>query len=155
VLVPEKSRTKDDHDDEDDLGRGESRREGLCVETIDQAGQHRYDTREHLLARKNTIAGNQSFGDGRIEASGALKCRAAGVIKKLGALATLPFTVPFGRIEKHRKTRAVKLFDQLASILARRLRNIVEKGRNPSNEPEFDAIDIEFFVIKKRIHRSE
>jgi len=68
-----------------------------------------------LLARKNTIAGNQSFGDGRIEASGALKCRAAGVIKKLGALATLAFTVPFGRIEKHRKTRAVKLVDQLAS----------------------------------------
>jgi hypothetical protein len=108
-----------------------------------------------LFPGANTIAGNQSFGDRRIKASGALECRAAGVIEKLGALATLPFTVPFGRIEKHRKTRAVKLFDQLASMLARRLRNIVEKGRNPSNEPEFDAIDIEFFVIKKRIHRSE
>jgi hypothetical protein len=112
---PKNARTKDDDEDEKDLGRGESRREVLCVETIDQAGQHRYDTREHLLARKNTIGGNQSFTDHRIEASGALKCRAAGVIKKLGALATLAFTVPFGRIEKHRKTRAVKLVDQLAS----------------------------------------
>jgi hypothetical protein len=106
------------------------------------------------LPGKNTIGGNQSFSDGRIEASGALKCRAAGVIKKLGALATLPFTVPFGRIEKHRKTRAVKLFDQLASMLARRLRSIVQKDGNPSNEPEFDAIDIELFMIKKGIHQN-
>ena len=72
--------------------------EGLCVEAIDQAGQHRYDTHEHLFPGANTIAGNQSFGDRRIKASGALECRAAGVIEKLGALATLPFTVPFGRI---------------------------------------------------------
>jgi hypothetical protein len=132
---------------EDDWGE-----EGLCTEAIDQATQHCYDAREHLLAGRNTIGRNQSFSDRRIEASGALQCRAAGVVEKLGALATLPFAVSFGRIEKDGEARAIELFDQLASMLARRFRSIVKKGGNPSNETEFYAIDIEFFVVKKGIH---
>ena len=67
-------------------------------------------------------------------------------------MATLPFTVPFGRIEKHGEARAVELFDQLASMSARRFRSIVKKSGNPSNKTEFDAIDNEFFVVKKGIH---
>jgi hypothetical protein len=31
VLVPEQSRTKDDHDDEDDFGRGECQRANILV----------------------------------------------------------------------------------------------------------------------------
>ena len=85
------------------------------IEAIDQPGQHCYDTREHFLTGLHAIGGDNAFSNRRIEAGGALECRATGVIEKLGALATLPFTVPFGRIEKHRKTRAVKLVDQLAS----------------------------------------
>ena len=45
---------------------------GLCIEAIDQATQHCHDTHEHLFAGINTIGGNQSFRDRRIEASGAL-----------------------------------------------------------------------------------
>jgi len=114
----------------------------FSIEAIDQSGQHCYDTREHFLTVANTIGGNETLSDRRIEAGSALECRAAGVIEKLGALATLTFTVSFGRIEKYGETRAVKLFNQLASVLGRRLVDIVQIFGDPGNEPEFDAIDI-------------
>jgi hypothetical protein len=55
---------------------------------------------EHFLAGANTIGWDDALGHGRVEAGGALECRATGVIEKLGALTTLTFTVPFSRIEK-------------------------------------------------------
>ena len=60
---------------------------------------------------KSSLDRDEAFGNRRIKASGALECRAAGVIEKLRALAPLTLTVPFGRIEKYGETRAVKLFN--------------------------------------------
>jgi hypothetical protein len=79
----------------------------VCIEAIDQSGQHCYDTREHFLTGLNTVGRDEALSDRRIEAGGALECRATGAIEKLGALAPLTFTVPFGRIEKYGETRAV------------------------------------------------
>jgi hypothetical protein len=92
----------------------------VSIKAIDQSGQHCYDTGEHFLTGLNTIDRDQSLSDRRIEASGALECRATGVIEKLGTLAPLTFTVAFGRIEKYGETRAVKLLNQLASVWGRR-----------------------------------
>jgi hypothetical protein len=65
---------------------------------------------------------------------------------------TLTFAVSFGRVQKHRETCAVKLFDQLPSMLGRPMRSIIQKRCNPGDKSECNAIDIEFFVIKKGIH---
>jgi hypothetical protein len=59
----------------------------VCIKAIDQSGQHCYNTREHFLTGFNSIGGDEALGDRRIEAGGALECRAAGVIEKLRALA--------------------------------------------------------------------
>ena len=114
----------------------------VSIKAIDQSGQHCYDAREHFLTMANTIGRNETLGDRCIEAGGALECRAAGVIEKPGALATLTFTVSFGRIQKYGEARAIKLFNQLASVLGRRLVDIVQIFGDPGNESEFNAIDI-------------
>jgi hypothetical protein len=67
LLVAKESRTT-----RTGLVRGESGSRVPYIEAIDQATQHCYDTREHLLAGANTVGGNQSFSDRRIEASGTL-----------------------------------------------------------------------------------
>ena len=54
--------------------------------------------------------------------------------------------------QKHRETCTVKLFDQLPSMLGRPMRGIIQKRCKPGDESEFNAIDIEFFVVKKGIH---
>ena len=125
----------------------ESRRATVCIEAINQAGQHCYDTRKHFFPGANTIDRGEAFGDRRIEAGGALECRATGVIEKLGPLLTLTLAVSFGRVQKHRETCTVKLFDQLPSMLGRPIRGIIQKRGQPGDESEFNAIDIEFFVV--------
>jgi hypothetical protein len=83
----------------------------VCIKAIDQSGLHCYNTREHFLTGLNTIHRDQSLSDRRIEASGALECRATGVIEEIGALAPLTLTVALVRIEKYGETRTVKLFN--------------------------------------------
>ena len=79
-------RTMDD--DEDDLGK-EARRATVCVEAINQAGQHCYDTGKHFFPEANAIDRDEAFGDRRVKVGGALECPATGVIEKLGQLLTL------------------------------------------------------------------
>ena len=148
---------EDENDDENEndwgSGGGEPSIAGIvCLKAIDQSGQHCYNTREHLLTGFNTIGGDEALSDRRIEAGGALECRATGVIEKLGPLLTLTLAVSFGRVQKHRETCTVKLFDQLPSMAGRLMRGIIQKRCKPGDESEFNAIDIEFFVIKKGIH---
>ena len=69
--------------------------------------------------------------------------------KNLAPLLTLTLAVSFGRVQKHRETCTVKLFDQLPSMLGRRIRGIIQKRGKLGDESEFNAIDIEFFVVKK------
>jgi hypothetical protein len=70
------------------LGTGELRRATVCLEAINQAGQHCYDTSKHFFPGANAIDRDEAFGDRRIKAGGALECRATGVIEKLGPLLT-------------------------------------------------------------------
>ena len=95
--------------------------------------------------------GKEAFGDRRIKAGGALEGRATGSSKN-SALLTRTLAVSFGRVQKHRATCTVKLFDQLPSMLGRPMRGIIQKRCKPGDESEFNAIDIEFFVVKKGIH---
>jgi hypothetical protein len=69
--------------------RGESRRATVCIEAINQAGQHCYDTGKHFFPGANAIDRDEAFGDRRVKAGGVLECRATGVIEKLGPLLTL------------------------------------------------------------------
>ena len=108
---------------------------------------------KHFFSGANAIDRDETFGDRRIKAGGALECRAAGVIEKLGPLLTLTLAVSFGRVQKRRETCTVKLFDQLPSMLSRPMRGIIQKRCNPGEASEFNAIDIKFFVVKKGIHR--
>ena len=124
----------------------------VCIKEIDQSGQHCYDTGEHFLTGLNTIDGTQALSDRRIEAGGAFECRATGVIEILGALAPLTFSVPFGRIEKNGETRSVKLFNLTRVGVGPTIEHIAQKVGDPCDEGEFDAINVEFFVIKKGLH---
>ena len=63
----------------------------------------------------------------------------------------LTLAVSFGRVQKHRETCTVKLFDQHPSMLGRPMRDIIQKLCKPGDESEFKAKDIEFFVVKKGI----
>jgi hypothetical protein len=91
-------RTKDDDDDEDDLGNGGIKTCDCCIEAINQAGQHCYDTGKHFVPGANAIDRDEAFGDRRVKAGGALECRATGVIEKLGPLLTLTLAVSFGPV---------------------------------------------------------
>jgi hypothetical protein len=130
------------------LGDGESRRATVCIEAINQAGQHCYDTGKHFFPGANAIDRDEAFGDRRIKAGGALEYPATGSSKNLARC----FAVSFGRVQKHREAWAVKLFDQLPPMLGRPMRGIIQKRCNPGDESEFNAIDIEFIVVKKGIH---
>jgi hypothetical protein len=95
-----------------EIERGESipANKGVVrIEAIDQAGQHGYDPREHFLTWADPVGRNEALSYRRIEAGGALECRATGVIEKLRAMASVTFTVSLGRIEKHREACSVKL----------------------------------------------
>ena len=105
-----------------------------------------------FLPGANAIDRDEAFGNRRVKTGGALECRATGVIEKLGPLLTLTLAVSFGRVQKHRETCTVKLFDQLPSMAGRLMRGIIQKRCKPGDESELNAIDIEFFVIKKGIH---
>ena len=72
--------------------------------------------------------------------------------RKTWPLLTLTLAVSFGRVQKHRETCTVKLFDQLPSMLGRPIRGIIQKRGKPGDESEFNAIDVEFFVVKQGIH---
>jgi hypothetical protein len=82
----------------DDYRAGESRRATVCVEAINQAGHHCYDTGKHFFPGANAIDRDEAFGR-RIKAGGALECRATGVIEKLGPLLTMTFAISFGGSE--------------------------------------------------------
>ena len=121
----------------------------IPVEAVDQAGEHRYDPREHFFAGASAVSRDQRSGDRRVKAGGALKSRATGVVKKFGAVAAVTFTVSLGRVEKHGKACTVKLVNQLASMLPLRSGDIRQKVADPSGKMELDTINVEFFVIKE------
>ena len=104
-----------------------------------------------FLSRANAIDRDEAFGDRRIKAGGALEGRATGVLEKLGPLLTLTLAVSFGHVQKHRATCTVKLSDQLPSMPGRPMRGIIKKRCKPGDESEFNAIDVEFLVVKKGI----
>jgi hypothetical protein len=62
----ERPRTMDDDEDEDDWGTGESRRATVCIEAINQAGQHCYDTGKHFFSGAKAIDRDEAFGDRRV-----------------------------------------------------------------------------------------
>ena len=127
------------------MGRveGESA-EFIDIETIDQSGQHRHDTPEHLLTWVDTVNRDKALRHGSIETGGALDGRATRVVEKLGSLTPVTLSVSFGRIQKCRKACAVELLKQLPSAMNRRPREVFEKVSDPSNELQFETIDIRF-----------
>ena len=66
LIVGETAENEDDDEDEDDLGK-ESRRATVCIEAINQAGQHCYDTGKHFFPGANAIDRDEAFGDRRIK----------------------------------------------------------------------------------------
>jgi hypothetical protein len=101
------------------------------------------------LYRSDQSSGSALLRHGQafLSRSGALGCRATGVIEKLGPLLTLTPAVSFGRVQKHRETCTVKLLDQLPSMLGRPIRGIIQKRCRQGDESKFIAID----VVKKGI----
>ena len=60
--------------------------EFIDIETIDQSGQHRHDTPEHLLTWVDTVNRDKALRRGSIETGSALDGRATRVVEKLGPL---------------------------------------------------------------------
>jgi hypothetical protein len=113
-----------------------------------------FQSREHgqaFLCRGNAIDRDEAFGDRRIKA-GAHSNAKPRASSKTWPWLTLPFAVSFGRVKKHRETCALKLFDQLPSMVGRPMRGIIQKRCHPGDESEFNVIDIEFFAVKKGVY---
>jgi hypothetical protein len=106
---------------------------------VSKRSKHCYDTGKHFFPGANAIDRDEACGDQRSKAGGALECRATGGIENLGPLLTLTLAVSFGRVQKHRETCTVKLFDQLPSMLGRPIRGIIKnaasQATNPSSTP--------------------
>ena len=79
-------------------GRVEGESAGFIdIETIDQSGQHRHDTPEHLLTWVDTVNRDKALRHGSIETGSALDGRATRVVEKLGPLTAATLSVSFDR----------------------------------------------------------
>jgi hypothetical protein len=118
-----------------DAGRGKEASRGRFARTAGKRARTRTIWRNRGIKECDCLYRSdrgEAFGDRRTEAGGALECRASGVIQKLGPLLTLTFPVSFRPTDDRRHPRR----------------------RNPGDEAEFNAIDIEFFAVKKRVDRN-
>ena len=91
------------------------------------------------------------FGDQSIEAGRTFRCRAPCIVKELRAHFHLPLAVSFSRVEQRRKRGTIQVVEDLDDTplpCLGRFGQFGHKLRNPSDELQFDLVDVKLLMVQ-------
>src|ERR1700749_2696018 len=119
------------------------------VKPLDQLRQHRHDAFQEVFPRLDHLGSRKLLRYQRIQTRCTFKGRFSRIIKKFRSLFTLTSSISFGGIQKRRKARPVKLVGEFAFIYRRRYTGKLDQEfRCPTEEPQVELINVEFFVVE-------
>jgi hypothetical protein len=90
----------------------------------------------------------------RVKASRRLHRRTARVVKVSSAHVSLPFSIPFGGVEKRGKTRPVELIANFGDAYVRGLLDFSDEGGDPGDKTQFEFVNVKTFMVEHFGHCS-